>query len=85
MEAAMRAGYDGVAPDTRRAPIPDLPRAEAGGQAEREGGTGAETRSAVLAISAVFAVMLLFAIGAGYYTSRTVHPSVTTSHLDVQR
>ena len=81
----MRAGYDGVSSDMRRAPIPDLPRAEEAGRGEHAGATGAEARGAVLAITAVFVVMLLFAIGTGYYTSRTVHPSVTTSHLDVQK
>lgn len=81
----MRAGYDGVSSGARRVPIPDLPRAEETGQDEHASVTGTEARRAVLAISAVFVVMLLFAIATGYYTSRAVHPSVTTSHLDVQK
>jgi hypothetical protein len=77
-EAAMRPGYERVRTDTRRAPIPDLPLPEEEG-AQQE--VANDVERAILVLSAVFVVMLLFAIVTGFYTARTSHQSGATTHL----
>lgn len=63
----MRPGYDRVYSDTRRSLIPDLPVDEVASRGRRE--VQEHAGRAAFAIAAVFALMVLVAIGLGFYSS----------------
>jgi hypothetical protein len=72
----MRAVYDRVTSDTRRPLIPDLPFEELAKRSRREfeeDGSGA-----ILAIAAIFGMLLLVAIGLGFYSSGTIRAASAT-------
>lgn len=75
----MRPGYESVHRDTRVPPIPDLPLPDE--KSAHRDDVANDVRKAALVLSAVFVVMLLFALATGLYASRTGHQPVATTHL----
>jgi hypothetical protein len=77
----MRPGYDRVRSDTRRPPIPDLPLPDEPDAQSQD--VANDVGKAIFVLSAVFVVMLVFALVTTVYASRTSRQPATTTHLTV--
>jgi len=77
----MRPGYDRVRSDTRRPTIPDLPLPDEDDAQSRA--VANDVGKAIFVLSAVFVVILMFALVTAIYTSRASHQPATTTRLSV--